>query len=162
MVKAAITMFAYGVTILVIGYATMALRFPGAAALTAIIAPLIMAGLMFACAVASLMIGRNRRAGMIGIHVGLVLPLLFALAIGFGRLPKSLSATGEFNDLVRAQEAGVVVREGDKPRPTAYQSVGMVSMLAVSGFAFVALVMLRPKVPAAAPKAPVPIDDDRA
>lgn len=163
LVKAALLMFVYAIGLLVIGWLTMVVAPPGAKAITAIIAPGAMAVLMIVCAVATLMIGSNRAVGMAGIHVGLVLPLLFAIVVGTTRLPKSLDAAFEFKRAIDSSASGVIVtksaQEGE-PHPKGYQAVGMGGMVALSGFAFVALLMQRPKVPKrephAAPVAPPP------
>ena len=76
-IKFALTMLVYAVCPLISGYVTMSVAPPGSRPATAFIIPAIAAGLSIAAAVLSLMIKSNRRLGMIGIHVGLVLPLLF-------------------------------------------------------------------------------------
>lgn len=152
MAKSALTMFAYAVAILVIGYATYVVAPPSASAVTALIVPLVMAVLMVACGLGSLLIGTNRRLGMLGLYGGIVLPLVFALVIAGGRLPGSLTSALAFKQAVKESETGVIVskkHEEGKPHPTGYQAVGMMSLVATSGLAFVVLVLHWPKVPAA-------------
>lgn len=157
MAKTALTMFAYAVAILVIGYGTYIVAPPGASAVTALIIPLIMAVLMVACGLGTLLIGSNRRLGLLGLYGGIALPLLFALAVAAGRMPKSLTSALAFKQAVSESESGVIVskkREEGKPHPTGYQAVGMMSLVATSGLAFVVLVLHMPKVPAPEKKPP--------
>ena len=81
MAKASITMLAYAVVILVIGYTTFLVAPPGANAGTALMIPLVMAILMVVCGVGTLLVGRNRRVGLLCLYGGIVLPLLFAVAV---------------------------------------------------------------------------------
>ncbi|MFG0292770.1 MAG: hypothetical protein ACIAQF_02565 [Phycisphaerales bacterium JB065] len=95
-IKFALTMLVYAVCMLVSGYVTMMVSPPGAKPATALIIPGIAAALAAASAVLSLMIKSNRKLGMIGIHVGLVLPLLF-MAGSLMRVSGSVSKADEFN-----------------------------------------------------------------
>lgn len=96
-IKFAITMLVYAVCLLVSGWITKEVAPPGASAATALIIPVIAAALTIAAAVLSLMIKSNRRLGMIGIHVGLVLPLIFA-AGSLSRISSAISKSEQFND----------------------------------------------------------------
>jgi len=103
--KYAILLSLYGVALFIGGLATYLVSPPGANAFTALLIPTIGAVLAIACAVMSLMIGANRLLGMLGIHLGLVLPLVMALGAG-ARLGGSLGGAQEFNDqLAKLQEA---------------------------------------------------------
>lgn len=95
--KYAATMIVYAICLLISGIVTMMVAPPGANAATALIIPAVAAGLMIAAAVLSLMIKKNRKLGMIGIHVGLVLPLVFT-AGSLSRLSASMSNTSDFNN----------------------------------------------------------------
>lgn len=175
MIKFAATMFAYALAILLIGVATSVAAPSGAKTATALIVPAIIAGLAALCAVFALMIEKKRTLGMIGIHVGLIVPLLGF----FGpmmRLGKSFDSTSETNASIAAIEqqlqqpgdraivqrsvsgavtgtqleqadVAVIVSDAQSLRPSGYQAVGLASTAALSGFAFVALLLHRPKVP---------------
>lgn len=104
-IKFALTMLVYAVCMLVSGYVTMMVSPPGAKPATALLIPAIAAALAATAAVLSLMIKSNRKLGMIGIHVGLVLPLLF-MAGSLMRVSGSVAKAGEFNSqLERIQTA---------------------------------------------------------
>lgn len=96
-IKFAITMLVYAVCLLISGYVTMSVAPPGAKPATAFIIPAVAAALSIAAAVLGLMIKSNRKLGMIGIHVGLVLPLIFA-AGSLSRVAGSIGSAQEFND----------------------------------------------------------------
>ena len=98
-IKFALTMIVYAVCLLISGYVTMSVAPPGSRPATAFIIPAIAAGLSIAAAVLSLMIKSNRRLGMIGIHVGLVLPLLFT-AGSLSRVSGSIAGANEFNEQI--------------------------------------------------------------
>jgi hypothetical protein len=147
--KAAIVMVLYAAALLGVGYLTYSLAPPGANAATALYISAGIGALMVLCAIATLARKVNRTAGMIGIHLGLVLPLL-AAAGPIARLPGSLENAKRFNDAVAAQ--GVMVEpltdeNRDLPHPVAYQSVALGSTAALSLFAFGAILSHRPKPP---------------
>lgn len=76
--RPAIIMWIYALVLVGLGlYAFNQAPNPRAAA-TALIVPSIYAALMIVSGLCALLIARHRRIGMIGIHLGLVLPLLFA------------------------------------------------------------------------------------
>jgi hypothetical protein len=147
--KAAIIMVLYAAALLAVGYLTYSLAPPGANAKTALYISAGIAALMVLCAIAALTIKANRTVGMIGIHVGLVLPLL-AAAGPIMRLPGSLENANRFNEQVAA--GGVMVQpltdeNRDLPHPVAYQAVALGSTAALSLFAFGAILSHRPKPP---------------
>ncbi len=175
--KPALVMFAYAAAVLMIGIATAAAAPVGANTITAIAIPAGTALLSAACGVLTLMMERKRLLGMIGIHVGLIVPLLVVVGTGM-RLGGSYEKTGEANNSIAAiesqlaepgsraviersrtgavteqgmqqAEAAVIVSQQDALRPRGYQAVGLASIAALSGFAFVTLLLHRPKVPKA-------------
>ena len=141
-------MVAYAIALVMVSGLTAFTAPPGAKAITAVIVGGGIGALMIACAVMSLMIRRNRLVGMIGIHVGLLLPLL-ALSGPAMRLAPSWEKTRTFNERLETEGAITIVAKGaeDPIRNTAYQTVGIGATAALSGFAFLALLMHRPRVP---------------
>lgn len=95
-IKFALTMLVYAVCLLISGWVTMSVAPPGSKPTTAFIIPAIAAALSITAAVLALMIKSNRKLGMIGVHVGLVLPLIFA-AGSLSRVAGSVGSAGEFN-----------------------------------------------------------------
>lgn len=154
MFKFALTLIAYAAALLAIGYLTYTVAPPGSNAKTALIAPAIGAAAALVCAVLSL-IRSDRKLCMIGIHLGLILPLLMALGPTM-RLSGSLSNTAEFNKDFEAAKSITLIAEGDGERHnTAYQTVGLGASSALSLFAFLALLSHRPPAPKRRP-APIP------
>lgn len=98
--KAAALMVGYAVLMLAGGTWAYASAPPGANAATALIVPAAVAVVMLVCAAMAALLARQRTVGMIGIHLGLVLPLLFAGAIGW----RASAATQAVQDY-RAGEA---------------------------------------------------------
>lgn len=179
MIKFAATMFAYALAVLLIGVATSVAAPSGAKTATALIVPAIIAGIAALCGVLAMMIEKKRTLGMIGIHLGLIIPLL-----GFfgpiARMGKSFQETQTVNNsiseieqklrqpegraiILLSQDGAVTARDFDQAdlavivpshrslRPLGYQAVGLASTAALSGFAFVALLLHRPKVPKPTP-----------
>ena len=175
MIKFAATMFAYALAVLLIGVATSVAAPSGANIVRAIIFPAIFAGLAAICGVLALMIEKKRTLGMVGIHLGLIIPLLgfFGPIVRMGQsFEKTQSVNNSINEIeqrlrqtngkatiVLAQDGAVTARDFDQAdlavivpshrslRPLGYQAVGLASTAALSGFAFVALLLHRPKVP---------------
>lgn len=83
MLKSAKLMLVYAGFLVACGFAAFALSNFESRAMTALIAGGGSAVLMTICAVMASMLHRNRPVGMIGIHVGLVLPLLLAGVFGW-------------------------------------------------------------------------------
>jgi hypothetical protein len=124
---------------------------------------------MTTCAILSLLIESRRTLGMIGIHLGLILPLIVAVG-PFMRLRSSLDKAHAFNAAV-AEAGGLIVsketvQDKSKPHPIAYQTVGLGAIGAMSVLAFVTLVVQRPKVPKPSapttPTAPPPNHHERS
>ncbi len=123
-IKYAVTLFAFAAATLALGVAAAQLAPEGANAVTAIMFPAIFAALIVACAVLSLAIKKNYKLGMIGIHLGLVLPLLIA-AGSLARFPVSTAGTERYleinEEIVRILDAEP---EGaDAPSPSALLSL---------------------------------------
>ena len=123
-IKYALTMLVYAVCLFISGFVTMSVAPPGSNPATALIIPTVMAALMIAAGVLSLMINSNRKLGMIGIHVGLALPLLFVFG-SLLRVSPAISSANEFNsqlatvhDALRTTDEGVrltrIMPEGER------------------------------------------------
>ena len=74
--------------------------------------PGIAAALMALCAMGAAVLPRNRKLGMIGIHIGLVLPVVFAA----GMVPRALAAgaaSASYNELASeyAEQTGAVAEQ---------------------------------------------------
>lgn len=164
MIKAAILLILYALVMITIGVITFVAAPPEANAATALIIPCACGVVTIVAAVLTIIgrdpgpEGRPNTMGMIGVHAGLVLPLLFTLAIGY----RAVTGTGPVLDAQAALEK--IERPADQPVPEEiavaeaelrkvagkdYQIVALWSLTGLSLFAFASLVMLRPK-PAAA------------
>ncbi|MEO1584741.1 MAG: hypothetical protein AAFR96_09245 [Planctomycetota bacterium] len=175
--KAAIIMFAYAGLVVGLSVLAYSIAPEGANASTAIVIGAVAAALMSAMGVCSLMIEKNRKVGMIGIHVGMLLPLVFA--IGFlMRIPVAYGSSGvhgffvgEFERQVAAgarQDTPGALSEfyadaereltGDAitiPRTDkAYLGRTLTLLFGTSTAAFALLLLSRPKVPKKAPADP--------
>lgn len=80
--RAAVLMGLLAIVMVVAGATAFSIAPEGANAITALIVPSACALVLGICALLSALLPKNRRAGMIGIHAGLVFTLLFAAAIG--------------------------------------------------------------------------------
>ena len=98
--KAAAAMFLYAAVMLGGGLVAYSLAPETANARTALIVPVACAGAMVLSAILALQIPRSKVLGMIGIHAGLVLPLLFAAVIAWRAW-----GTGDAIDAFRAADA---------------------------------------------------------
>jgi hypothetical protein len=162
-------MLVYAVCLLISGYVTMSVAPPGSKPATAFIIPAVAAGLSIAAAVLALMIKSNRKLGMIGIHVGLLLPLVFAVGF-FMRIDDAYGSSGvnryfqnayeqkvkdgAEDDTEKARRAffvnardelsGKDIPETDK----AYLGRTLTLLFGASTAAFVLLLLSRPEVPA--------------
>jgi len=181
--KAAILMILYALGLAFAGFTAFGLAPEGANAITALAVPAVAGGLMVVCAVLSLRIKSNYKQGMIGIHIGLVLPLLYALAFGMRGSAAStasadyreLQSTFEqrldegsattFRSFLIEQKYAAGVEDGsingdettlaqfrDKPgklldHDKAYLAATLWNLTAWSGFAFIAILLHRPKPP---------------
>lgn len=138
MLAFAITLIGYGLAVLAIGVATYLVAPPGANALTAVIVTGVIAGLSVVFAVLGLMLTRSRLAGMIGIHAGLVLPVLIAASM----VPMSLRSYRATVDRYALMEAG---EEVEDRHGVAYRTVAFGSITVVSVYAGIALLLHRPR-----------------
>lgn len=174
MYKAVAILILYAVLVVALGVLAYTDAPEGASAKTALIVPIIIAAASLACVVMSLMIYKKRTIGMIGIHLGIVIPLLVAIGVG-----QRAYVTHESSKAYRAgQEAWALhVEAGAIGTPEAkekyfeehpeypdhdkgYLSGTLVAIAAVSLQTFVALMLARPKPPARKPKAkPAETDD---
>ena len=98
--KAANAMFLYAGVMVAAGVVAYVLAPETANAGTALAVPAACGGVMVLCGLMSLAIGKQKVVGMIGIHLGLVLPLLFAGVIGMRAVK-----TGEAVDSYRQAES---------------------------------------------------------
>lgn len=154
-VKPALLMVGYAVILVGGGLAAYSLAPDGARAETAVIVTGAMAVLMVLCAVLALRLPKDRKKGMMGIHLGLVLPILFGLLLIFQGV-NSTRTTMEYRAAVREfdreveteykERRRVWLEERDLPEhDRAYQAVTM-WMLALASFAaFGVLLSMRSK-----------------
>jgi hypothetical protein len=167
----ALTLIAYAVALVAVGYVTYSLAPEGANAKTALVISAGIGLVCVACAVLGLLIKGNRTLGMIGVHVGLIMPLL-AVGGTASRLGGAIEATNAGNAALatlseQAKDAQSLMvqrpAEGELKlvfpdaseqvdmnavlEPRGYQAVGIASTAALSAFAFLALLFHRPKLP---------------
>lgn len=116
-------MYAYAVFLVICGFVAYFMAPPTANAGTALIVSSGSAAVMVICAAMAGAIHRKRTVGMIGIHAGLLLPMLFAVLFAF-RAYKTYSG-------------------GDPDKR--YLAIILTIMAVGSVIAFVALAMTRPK-----------------
>ncbi|MEN0020799.1 MAG: hypothetical protein AAF747_07945 [Planctomycetota bacterium] len=85
MFKAAIVLFIYAALLVAVGLVAFQVAPPEAKsrAITAVIIPTAAATLTVVAGVLCVLGKRNHKLGMIGVHVGLLLPVLFTAAVGF-------------------------------------------------------------------------------
>lgn len=166
MIRYSITLLAYGAALVFVGFLTYFVAPPGANAATAAIVSSVGAVLLMLCAVCAPLVRERRRLGLIAIYGGMVLPIILGVG-ALMRVSGSLKKTQEFNAEFEQSGSIALVASGEEKRHnTAYQTVGIGSTVVLSAFAFVVLVMHRPKIPAAKPKPtatkstlPAPIPD---
>ena len=84
--KAANAMFGYALVMLIAGMVAFGLAPVGANPVTALVVPAAFAVLMIACGLMARAIGSKYVLGMVGIHLGLVFPILFAAMTAFRAL----------------------------------------------------------------------------
>ena len=156
-------MVVYAAAMVAIGSVAFMLAPSGVRAATALIIPAVCAALMLLCAgltakgVMSAKAGKGTgRPGMIGIHLGMVLPLLFALLI----MSRALPATTAFLDAKTTLTGGSIAENaaavaldqsatgGKKAEALSkdYLIASLWSLSFLSIFACVALVSHRPKM----------------
>lgn len=167
MLKAATIMIVYAAALLLVGIVTYIAAPADSSKATALIVPSVCAVLMVVCAVLTIMgagAARDGRGvgkqGMLGVHLGILLPLLFTLAIMFRAIP----TTSKFLDVRNALnpdqpiEAAIAVLDEDSRKALAkdYLVVGLWSLTSISALAFASLLVLRPKVEKAPHPVPAP------
>lgn len=103
--KAAAVMFLHAAVMVGGGVIAFALAPEGANARTALVVPMACAAAMVLSAILALQIHRVRALGVIGLGLGLVLPLLFAAVIGFRAV--------KVGDAVDAHRVAQTAYEGD-------------------------------------------------
>lgn len=172
--RAAVVMFLYAALLVAFGVLAYMIAPPRANAGTAIVVTSVCAAAMIAMGVMTLLIHRRRTAGMIGIHVGLLLPLVFGAAFlwragsnfrdsGVYRYYENAYLAevkaGTFRDTESDRTAflsgarpktGEEIPEGDK----GYLGFILTMLFGISVAAFVVLLLGRPKLPPKAAKAP--------
>jgi hypothetical protein len=157
MLKAAINMLVYAAALLVIGVIAYLAAPTGASAATALIIPGIAAALMITSAVLTIMGAAAARdgkgvskLGILGVHLGILLPILFTLAFAFRALPATnayLEAKNALNsDNAIEQAAAVLDEKQSKAYRKDYLVVALWSLTALSGFAFASMLTHRPKM----------------
>lgn len=160
-------MFLYAALILSLGILAYLIAPPGANAKTAVFVTGVCAAVMIAMGVMSLMIHKKRKVGMIGIHVGLILPLVFATTF-LWRAGDNYRHSGVYQYFEHAYQADLKDRNaedttanresflsGAKPEsgnkiPTGdkgYLGFILTMLFGVSIAAFVVLLLSRPKLP---------------
>lgn len=165
--RASVVMFLYSALMLSLGILAYLIAPPGANAKTAVIVTGACAFIMLAMGVMSMMIHKKRKVGMIGIHLGLILPLIFATlflmragtnyrASGVHRYFQTAYLAevkaGTFKDTpddrtafltgARPKAAGEIP-DGDK----GYLGFILTMLFGVSVAAFVVLLLSRPEIP---------------
>jgi hypothetical protein len=178
--RAATIMFLYAALLLTFGILAYLIAPPGANASTAVVATGACAAIMIAMGIMTLMIKSKRTVGMVGIHMGLVLPIIFA-GVFLMRAGAAYRSSGEFRYFNNAYLADISNRgvedttatresflsgakpefaadipEGDK----AYLGFILTMLFGVSVAAFMFLLLSRPELPpkdaAAKPAEPKP------
>jgi MFS family permease len=99
-------MYVYALFLIVCGFLAFAMAGFEMRALTALVAPAVMGGIMALMGWMASKIETNRIMGIIGVHVGMVLPLLFALM--FARLAYA-RGTGDDPVIYLATIFGIMV-----------------------------------------------------
>lgn len=171
MFKAVAILVLYAVLVVALGILAYSDAPEGANAATALIVPIAVAVVSLGCAVMALLIHKQRTVGMIGIHLGIVIPLLVAIAVSH-RAYVAHEASKSYQEGVslweqRVQGGGIntpAAREKffeDNKYPEydkGYLRGALVAIAAVSLQTFVTMIVARPKPPARKPKPRV--DDD--
>lgn len=147
LIKAATVMVVYALVLIGVGALTFHVSPPGSKAITAIVIPGAIGVASIVCAVLTVLGKRDRKLGMIGVHVGLILPVIAAIGT-FARLGGSVASADAYNATLRTPQSVLVDIDSGKPtKNTAYQAVGIGASGAISVLAFVALLLHRPTVP---------------
>ncbi|MEO1278138.1 MAG: hypothetical protein AAFV77_04190 [Planctomycetota bacterium] len=171
MLKAVAILVLYAALVLVMGALAFASAPEGANKITALIFPGLIAAVSLACVVMSLFINKKRTVGMIGIHLGIVFPLLVAVAVGHRgyKVHQDSVQYGEAVELwdQRVQEGAISTpearerffEEGNYPEyDKAYLRTALFAISAISLITFVAMIAARPKPPARKPATEAPAE----
>ncbi|OAB63822.1 hypothetical protein AY599_18415 [Leptolyngbya valderiana BDU 20041] len=165
MLKAFAILVLYAVLVVALGILAYSDAPEGANAATALIVPIAVAVVSLGCAAMALMIHKNRTVGMIGIHLGIVIPLLVAIAVGH-RAYVAHQASESYKEgqslwEQRVQGGGIntpsarekFFEENKYPdHDKGYLRGALVAISAVSLQTFVTMIVARPKPPARKPK----------
>ena len=108
--KAAMWLVVYAVALVAGGLFAIAFAPDKGRAVTAVAIPRVCAVLVLVCALMASLLGKSRAVGMIGIHLGLVLPLVFAVGL-FMQGRKALAEVDRFEE---AEAAWVAMDEGER------------------------------------------------
>ena len=166
--KAAVIMFLYAGIVIGLSLLAYSSAPPGANAVTALIMGGGSAVVMIVMGILTLMLHRNRKLGMFGIHVGMVLPLVFAAAF-FMRIAANYKSAGVhdyfYGAYNKAVDSGTVadtrdarsafldggrnaVNGGEIPdHSKAYLGQVLTLLFGVSAATFTMLLASRPSVP---------------
>lgn len=165
--RAAVVMFLYAALMLTLGILAYLIAPPGANAKTAVIVTGACALVMLAMGIMALTIHKNRKLGMVGIHLGLILPLVFA-AVFLMRAGTSYRSAGVYRYFDNAYQvdrkaraaadttelrdsflAGARPKSADEIPETDKNYLGLILTLlfGVSVAAFVVLLLSRPEIP---------------
>lgn len=165
--RAAVVMFLYAALMLSLGILAYLIAPPGANAKTAVFVTGACALVMVAMGVMSLMVYKKRKVGMIGIHLGLILPIIFA-SLFLMRAGSNYRSSGVYRyfdnayqvDLKeRSAQDTAALREsflsGARPKWAAdipqgdkgYLGFILTMLFGVSVAAFVVLLLSRPQLP---------------
>lgn len=168
-------MFGYAAVIVGLCVLAVAIAPEGANAATAVVFGGGAAVVMVVMGVLSLMIGRNRKLGMVGIHLGLLMPLVFAALFGWRIAPAYRSsgqhryfygaydravASGSIADSAESRSTFIVGGRGSvkgeeiPPTDKSYLGTILTLLFGTSTAAFTLLLATRPEVPKAASASP--------
>lgn len=170
MLKAVAILVLYAVLVIALGILAYSDAPEAANKATALIVPIAVAVVSLACAVMALLIHKHRTVGMIGIHLGIVIPLLVAVAVGH-RAYVAHQASESYKEGVSLWEQRVqggaintpaarerFFEENEYPEyDKGYLRGALVAIAAVSVQTFVTMIVARPKPPARKPK-PAPAE----
>ncbi|GIW74100.1 MAG: hypothetical protein KatS3mg103_0622 [Phycisphaerales bacterium] len=166
MIKAVAILVLYAALVVALGLMAYLDAPDSANAATALIVPAAVAIVSLGCAAMAVFIHKHRTIGMIGIHAGMVVPLLVAIAVGH-RAYVAHQASQRYQQTQTLWEQHVqggginttAAREKffkDKNAPDhdkAYLRGALVAIAAVSVQTFVTMLLARPKPP---PRRPAP------
>jgi len=166
MFKAVAILVLYAVLVVVLGVLAYLDAPEAANKATALIVPIIVAVVSLACAVMAALIHKHRTVGMIGIHFGIIFPLLVAFAVGHRAwVAHQASEAYQATQLQWEQKiaSGAIGTPGARDRffeeqgapdhDKGYLRGALVAIAAVSVQTFVTMIVARPKPPARKPKA---------